>query len=313
MNIFLHCEFDNKSEWEKAIKQVFKKDKIFLLKDNPDFEKIECAIVWNIPNNILKKLINLRIIFSLGAGVDHILKLSNYKLTPIVRVKDPSMAKRMSYHVLSQILEFQLNLKSFQKAQKNKIWQEGLQFQRQVKLNEQIKVGILGTGFLGTYVGKFLKKLNYQIIGFKNTIPKKKFSFPIYTNQSLNDFISSSDIIVSILPATKETNNFIDKRFLKKMRRDSLLINVGRGACINELDLISHLGKNKNFFASLDVFKKEPLIKKSPLWNMNNVTITPHVASLTQVDIITNQIHKKFLVFKKSKIINSDVNLKKGY
>ena len=97
------------------------------------------------------------------------------------------------------------------------------------------------------------------------------------------------------------------------MKKDSLLINVGRGATINELDLISHLKKNKNFFVSLDVFKKEPLIKKSPLWKMNNVTITPHVASLTQVDIITDQMYKKFLFFKKNKKIKSNVNLIKGY
>jgi glyoxylate/hydroxypyruvate reductase A len=313
MNILLHCGFDNKVEWEKSIKKIFKNEKIFLVKDNPDFDKIDCAILWNIPNNILKKLVNLRVIFSLGAGVDHILKLSNYKLTPIIRVRDSSMAKRMSYHVLSQILEYQLNLKFFQKAQISKMWQEGLQFQRQVKLNEQIKVGILGVGFLGQYVAKFLQKLDYQLIGFKKSAPKKKSTFPIYVSEGLDTFIKSSNIIVSILPATTETNNFIDKNFLKKMKQNSLLINVGRGSSINESDLISHLNKNKNFFVSLDVFKKEPLIKKSLLWNMSNVTITPHVASLTQVDIITDQMYKKFLMFKKDKKIKTDVNLKKGY
>ena len=416
VNIFFYCNFDNRIEWEESIKKIFKKEKIFLLKDKPDFDKIDCAIVWNIPNNILKKLVNLKLIFSLGAGVDHILKLSNYKFTPIIRVKDPSMAKRMSYHVLSQILEYQLNLKFFQKAQLNRFWKEGLQFQRQVKLNEQITVGILGVGFLGTHVGKFLKKLvnlrvifslgagvdhilklsnyrstpiirvkdpsmakrmsyhvlsqileyqlnlkffqkaqlrkswqeelqfhrqvklneqinvgilgagflgqyvgkflqrlDYKVIGFKKTAPKKKSSFPIYTNKDLDSFIKSSNIIISILPATIETNNFIDKKFLKKMKHDSLLINVGRGASINESDLISHLNKNKNFFASLDVFKKEPLIKKSLLWNLDNITITPHVASITQVDIITNQMYKKFLTFKKNKKIKTDVNLSKGY
>ena len=97
------------------------------------------------------------------------------------------------------------------------------------------------------------------------------------------------------------------------MKNDSLLINVGRGASINESDLISHLNKNKNFYVSLDVFKKEPLIKKSPLWNMSNVTITPHVASLTQVDIITDQMYKKFMEFKKNKKIKTDVDLRKGY
>ena len=313
MNILLHCGFDNKDEWEKSIKKIFKNDKIFLLKDNPNLNKIECAIIWNVPNNILKKLINLKIIFSLGAGVDHILNLPDYKGTPIIRVKDPSMAKRMGYHILSQILEYQLNLKYFQKAQLNKTWRENLQFQRQVKLNNQIKIGILGVGFLGTYVGKFLKKLEYNIIGFKKTPATKLLSFPVYTGDSINYFIKNSDIIVSILPSTSATKNFIDKSFLNKMNKESLLINVGRGAAINDSDLIFHLKKNKNFFASLDVFQKEPLKKNSPLWTMDNVTITPHVASLTVVDIISKQMQKKFISFKKNKKIKSDVSINKGY
>ena len=313
MNILLHCDFDNKDNWEKSIKKKFKDENIFLIKDNPNFKEIDCIIAWKIPNNILIKITNLKVIFSLGAGVDHILNLPGYNGTPIIRVKDPSMAIRMSYHVLSQILEYQLNLKYFQKAQLVKCWEEKLQFKRQVKLNKQINVGILGVGFLGTYVGKFLKSLDYQVIGFKNTPPKKKSYFPIYTNQYLDYFIKYCDIIVSILPSTSKTKNLIDIKFLKKMKKKSLLINVGRGASINEIDLISHLNKNKDFFASLDVFVKEPLMKKNPLWELDNVTITPHVASLTVVDIVTEQMHKKFLKYKKNKKIKNDVDLKKGY
>ena len=313
MNIFLYCGFDNSKEWETSIKKVFKNEKIFLLNDKPNFNKIDCAIVWNIPNNILKKLVNLKVIFSLGAGVDHILKLSNYRNTPIIRVKDRSMAKRMSYHVLAQILEFQLNLKFFQKAQLIQSWQENLQFQRQVKLNEQITVGILGVGFLGTRVGEFLKKLNYRVIGLKKNITKKKISFRIFSKKNLDNFIKFSNIIVCILPATNETNNFINKNFLHKMKKDSLLINVGRGQSINESDLIAHLNKNKAFFVSLDVFKEEPLKKNNPLWKLKNVTITPHVASLTEVDVITAQMYIKFIKFKKNKKIQTNVDLQKGY
>jgi len=313
MNILLYCDFDNKEYWEKSIKKKFKGDKIFLIKDNPDLKKIDFLIAWRIPNNILKKLINLKIIFSLGAGVDHILNLDSYSGIPIIRVQDPSMAIRMSYHVLSQILEYQLNLKFFQKAQLIKSWEEKLQFQRQVKLNNQITIGVLGVGFLGMYVAKFLQKLDYQIIGFKNSPPQKKTSFPIYTKKYLDIFIKSSDIIVSILPSTPLTKDFIDIKFLKKMKKNSLLVNIGRGISVNEVDLVSHLKKNKNFFASLDVFLKEPLAKTSSLWKLDNVTITPHVASLTVVDTITQQMHRKLREFKKNKKIKNDVDLKKGY
>ena len=313
MNIFLYCGFDNKKEWEQSIKKTLKGNKIFLLKDNPDFTKIDIAIIWNIPNQILKKLTNLKIIFSLGAGVDHILKLTGYNNTPIIRVKDPSMGFRMSNHVLSQILQYQLNLKFFQQAQIDNSWKENLQFQRKVKSNNQITIGMLGVGFLGNNIGKFLKKLEYNVFGFRNTLKKSKISFPIYKKNNLDYFIKSSDIIVSVLPSTPETHDFIDLNFLKKMKNNSLLINVGRGASINEKHLLSHLKKNKNFFASLDVFKEEPLKKNNLLWKMKNITITPHVASLTDVEKISQQIFNRIKNFKKDKKIKSDVNLKKGY
>lgn len=313
MNILLYCNFANSKQWEEAVRKKFRRENVYTLSDNPKLEKIDCAIIWNIPNDILGKLTSLKIIFSMGAGVDHILKLTNYNETPIIRVKDPSMAVRMSYHVLSQILEFQLNLKYFYNAQLKKNWLENLQYEKQVKLNNEITVGILGVGFLGSYVGKYLKKLDYNVIGLKNSISKTKNSFPIFTSIKKNYFIKNSDIIISILPSTKNTNNFINADFLMKMKKKSLLINVGRGATINEKDLINHVKKNKDFFASLDVFKNEPLPKSNPLWLSKNITITPHVASLTVVDIIVAQMHKSLLNYKKNKKIKNDVDLRKGY
>ena len=313
MNILLYCSYANSEDWKKAIINKFRGENVYTLSDNPELKKIDCAIIWNIPNDILGKLTNLKIIFSMGAGVDHILKLTNYNKTPIIRVKDRSMAVRMSYHVLSQILEYQLNLKYFHNAQLEKNWLEKLQYKKPVKLNNEITVGILGVGFLGSYVGKYLKKLEYNVIGLKNSISKTKNFFPIFTSIKKNYFIKNSNIIVSILPLTKNTNNFINANFLNKMKKKSLLINVGRGATINEKDLINHVNKNKDFFASLDVFKNEPLPKSNPLWLSKNITITPHVASLTVVDIIIEQMHKSLLNYKKIKKIKNDVDLRKGY
>ena len=129
-------------------------------------------------------------------------------MTPILRVKDPNMAERMSYHVHSQILIYQLKLNLFQKAQMKGKWLG----EQETLLNNKIKVGILGTGFLGTNVGRYLKYLGYKVTGFKKSVPKTKIPFPIYTNNKIENFIKNSHIIVSILPHTDETKNFIDKR-----------------------------------------------------------------------------------------------------
>ena len=215
----------------------------------------------------------------------------------------------MANHVLSQILNYQLKLTFFKKAQIKKQWLT----ERETSLNENMQVGILGVGFLGMLVGKYLKNLGYKIVGFKSSRLQIKKPFPIYTKDNLNEFIEGSDIIVNILPSTKKTYDFINSEFLKKMKKKSLLINVGRGSTINEKHLIQHLKSNKDFFASLDVFKKEPLDKSNLLWKIPNLTITPHIASLTVIGSAIRLMYKQYREFKKKGKIRSDVNLKKGY
>ncbi len=309
MSILFYCDFSNKKQWLKTVRKKFPRNKVYTLKDKPDWLKIEYAIIWNLPDSIMKKLKNLKIIFSLGAGVDHIINLPSYNKTPIVRVKDINMAERMSYHVHSQILTYQLKLYLFQKAQKQKKWL-GEQY---TKLNTDITIGIIGLGFLGLYVGKYLSNLNYKVVGFKRQNKKSLSNIKIFTGNNLNQFLNLSDIVVSILPYTEKTKNFINKKFLSLMKKEAFLINIGRGNTLNESDLLVHLNKNKNFHVSLDVFKQEPLPKNNKFWTQKNVIITPHAAALTDIESSIDLMVKRYNDFKKIGKIKSDVDLSRGY
>ena len=310
MSIFFYSPWPNNTDWLKKIKKKFKGYKIYTLNDNPDFKKIKYALVWDIKDNILSKMPNIKAFFSLGAGVDHILKLNNYNGQPIIRIKDPLMGERMSNYVFSQILNYQLSLNLFRNAQLKKKWLG----EKEPALNKNITIGILGIGFLGLYVGKQLNNIGYKVIGFKNSKPKIKYPFSVlYQKKDLKKFLNQSNIVVSILPATPKTKYFINKTFLKKMKKNALLINVGRGSTLNEKVLIQHLKQNKNFHASLDVFEHEPLIRKSILWNLQNVNITSHSASVTYLDSAIDYIYNKIKKHSKTGKIKSDVVLKKGY
>ena len=139
------------------------------------------------------------------------------------------------------------------------------------------------------------------------------YLFEIYNKKTINKFIQRSDIIVSILPDTKNTKNFVNSNFLKKMKKSSLLINIGRGSAVDEEDLIKHIKNNPSFFASLDVFNREPLNKKHKFWSNKNITITPHVAAITDHDSSISYLYKRFIDLKKNKKIKSDVDIKLGY
>ena len=234
MNIFFYATYSNQHEFLNTLIKKFKNDKIFTINDNIDLSKIDVAMVWNLPSNIFKKMINLKAIFSIGAGVDHILKLPDIRNLPIIRVKDPTMRIRMYNHVLSQILIFQLKLKIYDEAQRKKIWVNEIY----TPLNNELTIGIMGLGYIGNYVALQIKKLGYNVIGFKRNNLTKNTTFEIFDKSCLKEFIKNSDIIVSILPDTKQTKNFINTNFLKKMKDSSLLINIGRGSAVNELDLI---------------------------------------------------------------------------
>ena len=250
MTILFHCTFENTDTWKRKIKKKFNKEKIISIYDKNYFNDVEIAIIWNLPNLILKKLPNLKLIFSLGAGVDHILKLDDYNNTPIIRIKDSLMGERMYYYVQSQIYNFQVGNNKYKIAQKNKIWRSEI-----IPIfSKNLTVGIIGFGYLGSIISKLLKKNNYNVIGYKKKI-SKKINIKTFTGNQLKELLRLSDIVINLLPNTKETKNFLNKKIFNQMKKKSLFISVGRGATVNEKDLISFLKKNNQSHASLDVFQ----------------------------------------------------------
>ena len=307
--LFHNTTFDKIDVWKKTIKKYFKNENIISIKDYKKFNDVKYAIIWNLPDKILSKLKNLKVIFSMGAGVDHILKLKSYnRKIPIIRIKDPKMGERIANYSLAQILNYQLNFKIFQNSQTKKYWSG----ERTPIDNENLTIGILGLGFLGSYIARKLIKLNYNVIAYKKS-SKRALNIKIYTKKNIIKFINKSDIIVSILPATSETDNIINESFLKEMKKKSCLINIGRGNAINESSLIKHLKKNKEFFAYLDVFKNEPLKSSSKLWALPNVSITPHVAGVTAIESAVEYMFRKYKFYKNNNYLKSDVESKKKF
>ncbi len=307
--LFHNTTFDKIDVWKKTIKKYFKNENLITIKDYKKFDEVKYAIIWNLPDEILSKLKNLKIIYSMGAGVDHILKLKNYnKKIPIIRIKDEQMGERIANYSLAQILNYQLNFKIFQNSQIKKYWSG----ERTPIDNKNLTVGIFGLGFLGKHIAGLLNKLNYNVIAYKKSSTKVK-NVKIYTGKNIITFIKNSDVIISILPSTFQTHNIIDKKFLNMMKKHSCLINIGRGNTIEEKDLLNHLKKNKNFFAYLDVFKNEPLKTNSQFWKLPNVTITPHVAGVTAIEPSVKYMYSVYKNIKMNKKVKSDVNLSNGY
>jgi D-2-hydroxyacid dehydrogenase (NADP+) len=143
---------------------------------------------------------------------------------------------------------------------------------------------IVGYGDIGTRVGELCNSLGMEVNIIKSNLD---MDFPSYvknkyTLKNLKEAVRNNDFIINLLPLTKFTHNIFDKDIFSLMKSNSCFINVGRGKSVNEKDLIDVLNSNPSMTAALDVFDKEPLPLNSPLWEMENVLITPHIANLTQ-------------------------------
>jgi len=143
-------------------------------------------------------------------------------------------------------------------------------------------IGIIGYGRIGQGIARLAKGFGMRVIGLKRDPGKEVEVKPdvLLGKDSLDILLKESDVVVIIVPLTKETYHMIGERELRLMKPTSILINVARGKVVDESALIKALKEKWIFSAGLDVFETEPLPPESELWGLDNVVITPHIAGL---------------------------------
>ena len=147
-------------------------------------------------------------------------------------------------------------------------------------------LGILGLGVIGSELAKKANLMGMKVIALKKTFEQKDYVEELYTPDKMDEIFKKSDYIVNLLPYSPETDKIINKKYFNLMKSTASFINVGRGKTVDEEDLIEALRAKKIKGLVSDVFYNEPLPESSPLWEMENVFITPHVAgqSINYID-----------------------------
>lgn len=269
-------------------------------------EAVEMALLWQHPPGYLSSLPNLKLISSLGAGVDHILSDPAVpESMPIVRIVDEKLTWSMTNYVIMGVLNFHRQLVRYQADQKRKVWDMS---------NPEIyvKVGVMGVGALG---GDVLDKLNYlgfSVSGFGFS-EKEEFPYPYFSKEKLEDFLNEINVLVCLLPLTPDTESILNLDFFKKCKPGTYLINVARGKHLVEEDLIPALKKGFLSGALLDVYRTEPLPVNHPFWEDGRIQITPHIASVTNPQAASPQIIENFKRLKMNQPLHNLVNRDRGY
>lgn len=269
-------------------------------------EKVEFVLAWKHPHGIFKEYPNLKVIASMGAGIDHIITDPEIpRDVKITRVIDEQLTEDMSVFVLSLCLEHLRNL-SFHHCSKE--WEP-----KTYKRPETMKVGIMGLGVLGVAVAEKLIRNKFDVFGWRKNKQEILGVNTFYGNDQLDDFLKNSDILVCLLPLTSETENILDRELFQKLPKDAYLINVARGNHLVEEDLLEMTDNGHLSGASLDVFRQEPLPKEHSFWRHQKIKITPHIASVTNPKTVVPQLLENFRNMKNNSPLNHLVSREKEY
>ena len=237
---------------------------------------------------------NNTVIFSIFAGVEKTL-LNKSIRQPLVRLIDIEMTECMAEWCAAHVLRYHLDLDEFIKPEKNE-WKI---YSKERLLANQVHIGILGLGTLGTAAANKLKKLDFNVTGWSTTEKNLSGIKSLVGPNGLAKILSNSDYLILLLPLTEETKHIINSDSLKIVKNGAILINAGRGGLIEDNDLLEALDSGKLSRCTLDVFNKEPLPKEHPFWFHDKVTVTPHISAPTRLQSSIKSILKNIGRIKK--------------
>jgi len=279
----------------------------------PDLSNVRYAVVWQPDAGLLASLPNLQVIFSGGAGVDHIFKDPQLpKDKPIVRFVDPDLTNRMSEWVVLQCLMHLRQQRTYDGFQREHNWLGLSQ-----PIASDIRVGLMGLGELGLDAARKLKNIGFRVHGWSRSTKTIEDIETFAGHNGMEPFLAKTDMLVALLPLTPETTGILNRSLIEKLPQDGVmkpvLINGGRGGSQVEADIILCLKDGTLGGVSLDVFEREPLASDSPLWDFDNAILTPHVAAESSIPALASYVANQIARHESGKVLNNSVDFNRGY
>ncbi|HET8854636.1 MAG TPA: NAD(P)-dependent oxidoreductase, partial [Salinimicrobium sp.] len=177
----------------------------------------------------------------------------------------------------------------------------------------EITVGLMGMGVLGTSVAGKLQGSGFNVQGWVRTSRDNRDSNIFVGSEELDEFLGKSQILICLLPLTPLTEGILNRKLFEKLPQNAYIINVARGGHLIEEDLLQMIGSGHLSGAALDVFRTEPLPPEHAFWKNPSISITPHIASVTNPFSVVSQILDNFELMKQGKELKNIVERKNGY
>ncbi|MDC1437085.1 glyoxylate/hydroxypyruvate reductase A [Gammaproteobacteria bacterium] len=298
------------SRWVDLLKSKLTNETILTLDQikKEQYADIDIAIVENPDPAALARFSNLVWVQSLWVGVDSLIGESALKSIKLVKLIDPQMSKIMAEAVLTWTLYLQRNIPEYSQQQTNRQWR-----QLPAITSDTLRIGVLGAGALGLAAIKMLSKLDYQLSCWSRTPNKLKTAKNFTGLSGLQTMLKNTDILINLLPLTKQTYHLLDIELLSQLPVGAKLMNFSRGAVIDTEALLKLLKTQHISHAVLDVFEHEPLPAEDPIWLNPNITVLPHITAPTNMSTAADVAANNIKMYRETKVIPAFVDTELGY
>jgi glyoxylate/hydroxypyruvate reductase A len=278
MSILLNNQFDQNSGWREALRKELPELTITCYPDVTDVSAIHYGVVWGHPFGDLKRYPNLRAIFSLGAGMEHLLNDPELPDVPLISLGDPAMSQDMANYALYWVIDYHRHMQHYRGEQTRQLWDR-----LETAPTNDFNVLVLGLGRIGQHVAELIQQAGFNVTGWDF---KQKSSDTVATAAGLDAFselLPTTHVVISCLALNERSHHLINADFLAQLPMRSHVVNISRGGVIDEDALLDALDSDHLNGAALDVFSIEPLPSEHRLWTHPKVNVTPHMAGPTHI------------------------------
>lgn len=309
MSLLLCAQVDNLDQWQRELAAAFSGEPLAVWPDVTDPAAVRIALVAKPPRGALADFPHLELICSLWAGVDGLLADPTLpRHVPLTRLIDPQLTAAMVESVLLHVLSAHRLAPRYRLQQARAEWR-----QHDQPSAAERTVGILGFGELGRACAEALLPLGFRVLGWSRSERSHPRVECAHGEAGLSGTLVRADILVSLLPNTAETRGLLDTSRLALLPAGATVINVGRGAVIDDAVLLAALDAGRIETAILDVFQTEPLPADHPYWRHERVWVYPHVAAETDPRSASRIVADTVRRFRAGAKIPERVDFERGY
>jgi len=235
--------------------------------------EVDVILGWKIPPSLFSRATRLRWIQSMGAGVDDLMNATTLRPDVVVTRIVDQFGGPIAEYVFAELLARVRELDRLRRLQIERTWEHFVAGTLAGR-----RIGVAGLGSIGTEIVRKARAFDMCVSGLSRSPDRASLVDRHFGPNQWEEFVPDLDFLALTLPLTPSTRGVVNAQVLAAMRPDSVLVNVGRGALVDEDALIDALRLGRPSGAVLDVFVTEPLPPDSPLWSLPGVVVTPHVS-----------------------------------